>query len=110
MKPTQKIAVSSNNHPDIPTRIVDNYNRKNENSNYNYQKRAHHTNQLREIVELWDNYKEYNLNQKVYDADGNQIDFNLFFKKVQEAQLIKQFIYIMDRHIVDTLIMTVVKV
>ncbi|WP_435084825.1 hypothetical protein ACI6SH_04190 [Lactobacillus crispatus] len=25
----------------------------------------------------------------MYDADGNQIDFNLFFKKVQEAQLDK---------------------
>lgn len=87
-KPTQKIAVSSNNNPDIPTRIVDNYhNRNNENSNHNYQKRAHHTNQLREIVELWDNYKEYNLNQEIDDADGNKIDFNLFFKKVQEAQL-----------------------
>lgn len=89
LNPTQKIATSSNNNPDIPTRIVDNYNRNNENTNHTYQKRAHHTNQLREIVELWDNYKEYNLNQKVYDADGNQIDFNLFFKKVQEAQLDK---------------------
>lgn len=53
----------------------------------NKKKRTHHTNQLNTIIDLWEKYRSLQLDQKLYDKDGNEIQFNYFFSKVSGQQL-----------------------
>lgn len=87
LNPTRKAGPDKiNNHETSGNRSVNRYNNDGTTSKTK-STRTHHTNRLKEIVELWQNYKEFGLTHELYDKNDHQLDFDYFFKKVQGQKL-----------------------
>lgn len=56
-------------------------------SKLNLNNRTHHTRLLKAIVDLWEAYQEYGLQQELYDKNNKPISWNDLFVRIQGASL-----------------------
>lgn len=69
------------------TRKVNGYNKSTSTSKLSQNNRTHHTRLLKAIVELWEAYQEYGLQQELYDKNNKPISWDDLFVCIQGATL-----------------------